>query len=99
MNSNASVVRGVAWTTGTYAFSVIIRFGSNVILARLLSPELFGILLIINTVRQGIELSSDVGLAQNVVQNSVGNTPAFYNTVWVMHGMLRRVFLAAPVAD
>lgn len=84
MNSNASVVRGVAWTTGTYAFSVIIRFGSNVILARLLSPELFGILLIINTVRQGIELGSDVGLAQNVVQNSVGNTPAFYNTVWVM---------------
>jgi O-antigen/teichoic acid export membrane protein len=74
----------VVWTTGTYAFSVIIRFGSNVILARLLSPELFGALIIINTIRQGVELSSDLGLAQNVVQNKAGGRPEFYNTVWAM---------------
>lgn len=98
-------MRGVVWTTGTYAFSVIIRFGSNVVLARLLSPELFGALLIINTIRQGIELSSDVGLAQNVVQNKAGANAEFYNTAWAMQvvrGIAVGVILflcAGPIAN
>ena len=69
---------------GTFALSLGFRFGSSVILSRLLSPELFGILLIILTVRQGIELSSDVGFGQNIVQNKLGDNPDFLNTVWVM---------------
>ena len=99
------MLRGVVWTTGTYAFSVIIRFGANVILARLLSPELFGALIIINTIRQGVELSSDLGLAQNVVQNKSGGSSEFFNTVWAMQivrgiaiGMI--LFLCAgPIAN
>jgi len=94
LSTNASILRGVAWTAGTYSFSIIIRFGSNVVLARLLSPELFGALLIINTIRQGIELSSDIGLPQNVVQNKAGNTPAFYNTVWTIQ-IIRGVAVGA----
>ena len=103
MSSNATVVRGVAWTVGTYALSIVIRFGSSVILSRLLNPELFGIILIINAVRQGVELSSDVGFAQNVIQNKAGDRPAFFNTVWVMQivrGFLLGALLflcAAPI--
>lgn len=103
MNSNAKVVRGVAWTVGTYALSIVIRFGSSVILSRLLNPELFGIILIVNAVRQGVELSSDVGFAQNVIQNKAGDRPAFFNTVWVMQivrGFLLGALLflcAAPI--
>jgi O-antigen/teichoic acid export membrane protein len=80
------------WTAGTYAVSVITRFGSNVLLSRLLTPEFFGMMLIINTVKQGVELGSDVGFAQNVVQNKAGNQPAFFNTIWVMQ-MVRGVLL------
>ena len=103
MISNPTVVRGVAWTVGTYALSIVFRFGSNVILSRLLNPELFGIMLIINTIRQGIELSSDVGFAQNVIQNKAGDRPVFFNTVWVMQivrGFLLGALLflcAAPI--
>lgn len=74
--------------------SVITRFASNVVLSRLLNPEIFGMILIINTVRQGVELSSDLGFAQNVVQNKAGDRPAFFNTVWVMQ-MLRGCLLGA----
>ena len=103
MNANATVIRGVVWTVGTYALSIVLRFGSNVILSRLLNPELFGIMLIINTIRQGIELSSDVGFAQNVIQNKAGDRPVFFNTVWVMQivrGFLLGALLflcAAPI--
>lgn len=92
LNSTRQALHGVVWTTGTYALSVIVRFGSNVILSRLLNPQLLGMLLIVNTIRQGIELSSDVGFAQNVINNKKGGEPLFYNTVWVMQ-MLRGVAL------
>jgi O-antigen/teichoic acid export membrane protein len=51
-------------------------------------------ILIIHTIRQGIELSSDLGFAQNVIQNKHGNRPEFFNTVWVMQ-ILRGVLLCA----
>lgn len=94
MTANGTVVRGVVWTVGTYALSAIVRFGSNILLSRLLNPELFGVLLIINTIRQGVELSSDVGFAQNVIQNKAGDQPEFFDTVWVMQ-MVRGLLLCA----
>ena len=36
-------IKGVAWTIASYGSSQIIRFGSNLILTRLLLPELFGL--------------------------------------------------------
>ena len=103
MIANGTVVRGILWTVGTHVLSIVTRFGSNVLLSRLLNPEIFGMMLIINTVRQGVELSSDVGFAQNVIQNKRGDEPAFFNTVWVMQmvrGTLLCIilfFCAAPI--
>lgn len=94
MTANGTVVRGVIWTVGTYGLSIVVRFGSNILLSRLLNPELLGIMLIINTIRQGVELSSDVGFAQNVIHNKVGDQPAFFNTVWIMQ-MVRGFLLCA----
>ncbi len=99
-----ALLRGLSWTVGSFAGTIVIRFGTNVLLTRLLTPELFGALLIVNTVRQGIDLSSDVGFPQNTVQNPAGNTPAFYNTVWIMQIVRGFVlcavlfFLAEPIA-
>lgn len=103
-NSDGTVVRGVLWSVGTYALSIMIRFGSSVILSRLLTPELLGIWLIIHTVRHGIELSSDLGFGQNIVVNKAGATPEFFNTVWVLQifrGLIVGAGLfvcAAPIA-
>ena len=89
--SRGAILSASAWTIGTYAASVILRFGSNVLLSRLIAPETFGMLVVISAIRTGAELLSDIGLGQNIVNNPRGDQAAFYNTVWtlqVLRGLL-----------
>jgi O-antigen/teichoic acid export membrane protein len=78
-----------------------IRLGTNVVLARLLTPELFGTMLIVDTLRIGVELISDVGISQNIIYHRNANDPDFYNTAWsvqlIRSIILWLVFLAAAV--
>jgi O-antigen/teichoic acid export membrane protein len=80
--SRVTLVRGVSWTVIVYALTQLVRFGSNLVLTRLLSPELFGIIAIVHGVRIGIELVSDVGVGQSMVVNKLSDDPKFYNTAW-----------------
>jgi O-antigen/teichoic acid export membrane protein len=98
--SRRSVVKGAGWTVGAYGAGQLLRLITNVVLARLLAPELFGIMVIVNSVRTGVELSSDVGIGQNVVQNPNAEEPDFYNTAWslqLIRGLLLWL-LCFPVA-
>ncbi|MFO1239608.1 MAG: oligosaccharide flippase family protein [Sphingomonadaceae bacterium] len=88
-----SVTERLGWTTGSYAVAQAFRLVNNVVLARLLAPELFGIMLIVNTLRTGVELLSDIGIGQNIISNKNGEDPAFYNTAWVLQ-ILRGILLA-----
>lgn len=90
--SEKLVMRGAVWTIGAYGVSVGLRFVSNVILSRLVMPEVFGIMLVINTLRSGIELLSDVGIGQNIIHNRNGEDKAFRDTAWTIQ-MLRGVLL------
>jgi O-antigen/teichoic acid export membrane protein len=48
-------------------------------------------MLIVNTIRTGIELLSDIGIGQNIVSNKNSESPIFYNTAWsikVIRGFL-----------
>lgn len=76
--------RSLAWATGSYGGLQIIRLFTNVILAHLLAPAVFGIMLIVNTVRTGVELLSDIGVGQNVVANPNGEDPRFLATAWTV---------------
>jgi O-antigen/teichoic acid export membrane protein len=84
----------IGWATGSFALIQILRFATNVILARLLSPPLFGLMLIVNSIKTGVELISDVGINQNIVSNKAGHTPDFYDTAWTIK-VLRGVALGA----
>lgn len=64
--------------------SQVVRLGGNLILTRLLFPEAFGLAALVSIVLQGLELLSDVGFSQAVVQNRRGDDPTFYNTAWSM---------------
>src|SRR5262249_40110383 len=64
-----------------------------------------GIMLIVNSLRLGIELISDVGIFQNMIYDKNANDPDFYNTAWTL-GAIRGVLLwlatlvlAAPTAQ
>lgn len=92
---NPRLVEQLVWVSGGFAVNQGLRLVSNVILARLLAPQLFGIMLIINTLRTGVELLSDIGIGQNIVSNPKGDQPAFYNTAWTIQ--IIRGFLLALV--
>jgi O-antigen/teichoic acid export membrane protein len=77
-----------AWSVGGYGLSQVLRFGGNLLITRLLMPDMFGVMAIANVVMTGLALFSDVGLLPNVVQNARGNDPAFLNTAWLIQ-MLR----------
>ncbi|KDD69073.1 polysaccharide biosynthesis protein [Pseudomonas mandelii PD30] len=58
--------------------------GGNLIMARLLMPEMFGIMMIAITVSLVLHMLSDVGLRQNIIQSPRGDDPAFLNTIWTV---------------
>ena len=87
-----SLYKGMSWTVVTFGLAQFVRLIASIILTRLLTPELFGIMAIVNSVRTGIDLMSDVGFGQSLVQNKNGDRPKFYNTVWTLK-LLRGVAL------
>lgn len=79
------------------------KFISNLILTRLLPPEVFGIAAIANSLMSGMTMLSDFGIQQTVVR-SMRSDAAFYQTAWtvqVLRGfvlMLVLMLLAQPFA-
>src|SRR5690242_13881401 len=92
-----SLVQRLGWTTLSYGVSQAIRLVTNVVLARLLAPEILGIMALVNAIRTGVQLLSDVGINQNIVSNPRGTDPDFYDTAWTLQA-LRGVALAALCA-
>jgi O-antigen/teichoic acid export membrane protein len=76
------LLKGAIWTFGAFGIGQLLRLATNITLARLLAPELFGVMQIVYSLRTGIELISDVGIGQNIIYNKNANDPAFYNTAW-----------------
>jgi O-antigen/teichoic acid export membrane protein len=72
------------WNIGALVTSQAIRLGGNLVMARLLGPEMFGIMLIATTVAMILALLSDMGLRQNIIQSQCGNAPVFLNTAWTL---------------
>lgn len=77
-------VRSGSWVIFGHLFSQVLRLGSNLILTRLLVPEMFGVMAIINVIMFGLGMFSDVGLLQNIVQSKRGEEPAYFNTAWTI---------------
>lgn len=98
------LVGRVAWVGGLYAATQVLRLATNIVLARLLAPELFGIMMLINTLRMGCELFTDLGVGQGIVSRPEGDSPRYVSTAWTLQ-VLRGLFLfglgwafAAPLA-
>lgn len=96
--------RGSAWALVNYAVGYSLRLGSNFILWRLLYPDAFGLMAIVNVFIQGLAMFSDIGIGQSVVQHERGEDPKFLNTIWtlqILRGLaicLLACIAAIPVA-
>ncbi|MFP4009420.1 MAG: oligosaccharide flippase family protein, partial [Spirulinaceae cyanobacterium] len=88
------------WTLIGFGGSQSLRLVSNLILTRLLAPDLFGLMSLITTFVVGLHLFSDVGIGASLIQNRRGNDPKFYNTAWTLQ-VVRGIslwLLSFPVA-
>ena len=96
---------GSLWTIAGYGASQVLRFGSNLVLAKLLFTEAFGVMAIVNGIMQGLVMLSDVGIGQSIIRHTRRDDPAFYNTAWtvqIVRGFLLTLIglaLAWPVGQ
>ncbi|MBD2544191.1 oligosaccharide flippase family protein [Planktothricoides raciborskii] len=77
-------IRGAAWTLFGYGGSQSLRLVSNLILTRLLVPEVFGLMALVQTFQTGLTLFSDIGIRPSIIQNKRGDDPTFLNTAWTL---------------
>lgn len=100
----AKAVRGAFWTILGYGSQQAIRLGSNLIMTRLLVPEMFGVMAIAQVFLVGLNMFSDLGINSSIVQNKRGEDHYFLNTAWtiqVIRGLciyVVLVLIAYPVS-
>lgn len=98
-------LRGTLWTITGFGGSQILRLAFNLILARLLVPEFFGLMALVWTIATGVNLFFDLGIGPAVVRDPRGDSPEFLNTAWTLQiirgcGLASLCFLlAAPMAS
>lgn len=85
------VINASSWSVLGYGANQAIRFVTNLIMTRLLVPDMFGVMAIATVILVGLAMFSDLGLKQSIVQSKRGGEPTFLNTAWVvqiLRGML-----------
>jgi len=97
-------IRASMWTVIGFGVSQLLRLGGNLALTRLLSPGVFGVMALVNAVLQGLQMFSDFGTRQSVIQHRRGDDPDFVNTAWTFQAVrggalwLTACALAAPLS-
>lgn len=80
-------LRGSLWTILGFGSNQVLRFGGNLVLTRLLFPEAFGLMALVQLFMQGLQMFSDLGIVPSIIQNRRGDDPAFLNTAWTIQVM------------
>lgn len=79
-----AITRGASFEILGYASTQLLRLASNLILARLLFPEAFGLAALVSVFTHGLVMLSDIGIRQAIIQNERGNEVDFLNTAWAI---------------
>ncbi len=101
----ARAARGTIFSIINLGGQNIIRLGSNLILTRLLFPEAFGLMALVQVVMTGLNFLSEIGVRDAAVHYNDGGDEHFLNTAWIIN-ILRgfilwfaTIILAGPVAE
>lgn len=79
-----AAMSSAVWTVGGFGVMQVLRFACNIILARLLFPEIFSLITLVNTFIVGVHLFSDVGIGPSIIQSKNRDDPNFLNTAWTL---------------
>ncbi|MGC4029162.1 MAG: oligosaccharide flippase family protein [Steroidobacteraceae bacterium] len=93
-------IRAGVWSSLIGFAGTALRFGSSLVMTRLLYPEAFGVFAIASTVLVILTLLSDVGLKQFIVFRPRGNERRYLDTIWSMSALQGTLIagIAATVA-
>ncbi len=80
------------WIFGGYGAAQLIRLLSNLVLTRMLVPEMFGLMLLVNAVLLGINLFSDIGIRDSIINTKGESDHGFLKTAWTLQ-ILRGVIV------
>jgi len=82
-----TAMRGGAWTIVGYGAGQVLRLASTLVLARMLVPQAFGMVALVNVFLSGLEMLSDLGVGTDVIQHQRGDDPTFINTAFLIQGV------------
>lgn len=91
------MLRAAIWLFSSNVASQALRLMSSLLLTRLLLPEYFGLMAVVQTLYFGLVMFSDLGVWQSVVTHPQGQEPQFLGTAFAVQ-CARGVLLAAVVA-
>lgn len=77
-------VRSGNWVIVGYVSSQALRLGGNLVLTRLLVPEMFGVMAIVSVLLAGISMFSDLGIFQNIIQSKRSGEKSYVDTAWTI---------------
>jgi len=87
------MLRAASWLLAGNMFAQGVRLLSSLILTRLLMPDAFGLMAVVNALYFGLMMFSDMGIWQSVVRSSHGEDPQYLGTAWTLQ-CLRGLVLA-----
>lgn len=94
---STQVVSSAIWVLFATGGQQAIRLIGNLILTRLLFPESFGVMAIVFAVLVSLNLLSDIGLREGVINSDRINDPQFMRTAWTLQ-ILRTALMAVCAA-
>ena len=98
MSLKKKVFAASSWVLAGYAGSQVLRFGTNMVLTRLLYPEAFGLMVVVFAVNMGVSLLSDLGIGSGIVIHNAGADERYLNTAWtiqILRGLALGVLIFA----
>lgn len=83
LNLKKNAKRSVVYMLSGKFGSELLRLTSNLVLTRLLAPDVYGLMVLVNVVLTGLKMFSDIGIGPSIVQ-SKRTDPTFLNTAWTI---------------
>jgi len=72
------------WSIARVAGTSVLRLASNLVMTRLLLPEAFGLIAMVNTLIIGFTLFTDIGIRRSIAREPNGDDPHFLRVAWVV---------------
>ena len=100
----ARSIRGTGFVGLSFVAQNALRLGGNLVLTRILFPEAFGLMALVQIVITGLTMFSDMGIRVSIIKDARGEDPVYLDTAWtlqILRGALLWAItwaLALPVA-